>query len=638
MQTVLLFYLLLLGFALVVIHLANAKFEEILPLSMMGIVVLLFFFALFGQLYAGFLCVLFLGLLSYLYLLWETFRNRGKLLEYFRELFTGLWTPGFLAFSLLFFFFFMGNYGQLSWQVDDFTHWANTVKRMTFGNDFSTNPAFAHGFASYPPGFALMQYFVQKLHGLGKSGVAYEDWINFFAYNVFWASFFLPLFRKVEWRQWGSWITGTVLIVCVPMIFYWWIFTAVYADVFLGIVLGCGFAFLILQGKEDRGLGFYSYIFGLLFFTVLVKDAGFGMAIFLALAFILSELLGKGTRKKALLLSAGALFVVLLPKVLWNWEVYSSGITKAFANKVDWKLFLDMLLGKGEDFYRDVFRNYLNAFFVRGLSIGDANWEPSLYSIFLVEILLLYCNLQFLEQKERITKLQRRIYFILPVSMTLLYFFAAVFVYLFQFSRQEAIELAGFTRYLGIPLLTLGVTIALCIFENIRLLDKRWKSSAVVVFACSLLLLSPVRERMRFVMRTQAKESMTQQAEYRAFAKQLLALPEGVRSVILFPPGQDFTATEKKDSTITKLILDYEVYPQALEYKTLDFRAKEEGMLESWQEDLLNNYEAIAVYYNSKSLTSMLVELLPPEQGLEEKTVYLVNKAEKKLIPLPNDK
>ena len=128
-----------------------------LPMTMCGIVALLYLFALAGQLRAGVAAVSLLLLLMGGYAFVQTLRRRA-----WKETAALLLCPECVLFLLAFFAILYVDYGRVADSWDDFSHWADTVKLM-FAHDALPTAAMGAQFPSYPPAMALLQYFVQRL-------------------------------------------------------------------------------------------------------------------------------------------------------------------------------------------------------------------------------------------------------------------------------------------------------------------------------------------------------------------------------------------------------------------------------------------------------------------------------------------
>ena len=627
MQTILLFFLILTAPGVLAAARYRRRFEETLPLSMMGIGVIVFLFGIGGRLLWGVYAAGLIAGLCYLLFAAALIANRKRLGAFCKDFCRAYLSPGFAVFTLLFFVYFIATAGQKSWQLDDFIHWARNVKAMSMGDDFTTNAAIRVRFASYPPGYSLIQYFVQKLNSLLHPGTVYEESLIFFAYHVYWTAFFLPLFRRTSYRQIGLLLAMLCLVICLPLIFYWWMFTAVYADVILGIAAGCGFAVLAVRGREERDLPYYLYLFLLLFTLVLIKDVGLLFALFLWLAFVWNEhSLAMGSKKSRAALGLIALAAVALPKLLWSWELRSSGVERMFAAKLDFSVLLNGLLGRGDGYQRELLRNYIDAFFTRGITIGNADFAPSLYVIVLLELCLLYALLHYLCQKKAIENAQRRLFFWIPIGLTLLYTAGMYAAYLFNFREQEARELAGMTRYLGIPLLANGILISALAWQSLRLLQGGRKKALLLGFVCLLLLLSPQMEYQRVLLRTNAKESIQQRADHDAFSARLEPLLQKGELVVIYP---DIRARHN-----THLCITYNLFPAEVKQALIPIIKEGANQVEidAWQQKLLAENDYVALYHLAEGFPKDHGNLFVQPEDIMEQSIYRVDKAAGKLI------
>ena len=100
------------------------KFEEILPITCMGIVLTLFLFGAVGILGAGVYAVLLAAVCFWAYGFWRLVRGGGK------QLIKSIVTPAFVVFCAIFALLVLGNYGRLSVAWDDFSHWQLCVRKM----------------------------------------------------------------------------------------------------------------------------------------------------------------------------------------------------------------------------------------------------------------------------------------------------------------------------------------------------------------------------------------------------------------------------------------------------------------------------------------------------------------------------
>ena len=78
---------------------------------------------------------------------------------------------------------------------DEFTHWIYIVKEMVRLNKFGTVSDANAMFASYPPGLALIQYFLEKLNLLVSDNY-FSEWRSFYAYHILMITMFFPFLQR----------------------------------------------------------------------------------------------------------------------------------------------------------------------------------------------------------------------------------------------------------------------------------------------------------------------------------------------------------------------------------------------------------------------------------------------------------
>ena len=172
------------------------RFELTLPVSVMTLVLILFAFGLGGMLEIG---------MVFLYMLALGFYVLTALLLVKKRSFRGFWenliTPGAVVFLIAYALLTLWNHGKVASGWDEFSHWVDIVKAVTYIDDFGTNPAANSSFQSYPPAMMLFQYSLQKLYMLVKTDFCFSEWRVYFAFQIFLLSVMLPFFRNITVRQ-----------------------------------------------------------------------------------------------------------------------------------------------------------------------------------------------------------------------------------------------------------------------------------------------------------------------------------------------------------------------------------------------------------------------------------------------------
>ena len=159
MLTQAVFFLLLISGGVFCATFTSKKIEDILPLQFMVMMAVLYTFGLFGHLSWG---IYFLHIA--MILLYGVSIAANIKTNKWKSTCANLFTPAFAILCAMFLVLNICDYGELAHTWDEFSHWMDSVKAMTYLDDFITNPHSESFFKSYPPAMSLLQYFFQKTY------------------------------------------------------------------------------------------------------------------------------------------------------------------------------------------------------------------------------------------------------------------------------------------------------------------------------------------------------------------------------------------------------------------------------------------------------------------------------------------
>ena len=297
-------------------------FEDLLPISCGGILCILFCAGMAGLLKLGVVLIICLCALGWLLTLREIM---GGGFARFRRAF---FTPGFFLFLLFQVLFAFCLWGKLFDKTDELTHWGDIVRILCNLDAFGTAPGSNAQYASYPPGMALMQYFLQKLH-CWRAGQPLAEWLCYYAYQVLLLAFLMPFCRRGRQDLLGYGLFAAVAF-CLPLLFFSHYYESLLLDPFLGVLTGAGIG--TVAWKKRRDWVYHATVLATCAVLVLAKDAGLLFAAGIAAMYVL-EGWQAWSRKQRIGFSVGALSAVLLPKALWSWNVACSQV--AVANQAE---------------------------------------------------------------------------------------------------------------------------------------------------------------------------------------------------------------------------------------------------------------------------------------------------------------
>lgn len=550
MLTNLLFLFILLCGAVSGIFITKRRFEELLPISAMGIIFLLFMVGILGIPLSGgaiIVVILYVGFFG-CSLAFTIKKEKGKTVK----LLTGnLLTPAFFVFLVIFFALSYFNNGKLATAWDEFTHWIDSVKTMVTVDDFVTNPASGSMFKNYPPSMSLFQFFLQKLHLWLHSGELFNEWRVYFAYQILSVAMWMPFLKNLKFRRLPEMLLVPGILILAPVLIFRDFYMSLYVDAFLALLAGCGMAYIFV--RKEKGKTDLVYLGLLLFTLTLAKDTGRLLSLFVALTFVLEQwhqnrkrILEKTAAWKqrlSMILMPLLMFLpAYIPHLLWKNEVRISGVPQASV-PVRFIRFLGILwFGQTDTEYaRDgVVRSFAREFFANRRQIGQ--WPVS-YALITV-LLILFVILAVFCYTKKVEKDTGR--YILISVMTFL--MLAVYVlglgalYISRFTDYEAESLASFDRFMGIGYLAVLMflfLITIWILTNLEAVISTAFSSLLLLFCiCS----GPVDQMRYFLSRESVAVSNGYRSGYEDVASKIRKLPQdtGIYMVSEASSGEDF--------------------------------------------------------------------------------------------------
>lgn len=307
----------------------NKRFEEILPAHLMVTMLVLYFCGLVSKLQIGVYIVLSINIISYIVSIIGIIRkkNIGNVIE-------KMITPAFVIFTLIFCIFTYADLGMLAHSWDEFSHWVDSVKAMTYVNDFVTNPEAEALFQFYPPAMALMQYLVSNIYLMLNRGGTFCEWRVFLVFQMFSVSMFMPFLSNEKFRNPIKLICHTIVLMFIPLFFYNEFWSTVYIDPFIGILAGTAFCFIILKNDDVKLQCIYICL--LCSTLILSKDVGLYFAIFISIGYMIKWFMNnRRLTIKNCLIAMFPLCASILTKLSWKYELITSGARINFGGKID---------------------------------------------------------------------------------------------------------------------------------------------------------------------------------------------------------------------------------------------------------------------------------------------------------------
>lgn len=249
------------------------RFEEALPSTISFIVIWLYCFGIVGLLSAG------------LYILWGLILASGVITWYLdgrggikANVFNTL-TPGFFVYLLWLIWVFV-QYSEANVNHhDDFSHWALAAKNTFILNAIAVGPDANTIFQDYPPGTALLAYFLLKLKG------GYLEPVLLFGMSIWGYAILAYPIKFLKWKDWKTILVYAIVGFFIPVAFrldqnsYLDYHAYLMVDYLLALIFGYGLTLAVNAGIRYQPIDLYKLV-AVIFSLVLIKQAG----VFLALA------------------------------------------------------------------------------------------------------------------------------------------------------------------------------------------------------------------------------------------------------------------------------------------------------------------------------------------------------------------
>ena len=603
------------------------KFEEYLPVSCCGIVLILFGFGLAGVLKAGvyFICVLsvLLYIISALMII-----KRKAYVEFAKRFFT----LGFLIFAFLYVGLTYLNNDRVAWAHDEFSHWADVVKAMFMIDDLSTSNLSNCFFQSYPPGMALFQYLMQKIHQMVDSYPGFSEWRLYFAYQIFSCSFFFPFLKLASFKKCAYTLLTFAMVCLSPMILFGYYYPRmIMIDPFVSVVAGSGFALLYVR-REKSWLD-YVQLFMIIAILVLAKDVGLILAIFLSIAMIMDETeilrQSKYCRKEIKIrvaaVSTIALLSVVLPKVLWNWSIAVNGARKSFSQPIELNTLMKILLGEGNSFHYDVITSYVQRFFEGTWVIGIFEIQMS-WAVILVLLTAALCAIHFACQKREYSSARNKIVF-LAIFQIIVYIIGLLILYLFRYSEYEARNLASYDRYLSVSFQTVLIMCVLIVFDYIhRFSDEFYHMGALMILL--VLVTLPVSHVQEFFNKWSVESSHMVRDVYEGISAHMLDITQNEQKKVYIisqeSRGTDYYILRYSIRPCMTNDGGNQYYPDGPRYEGDIWTTRKTA--EQWQAELVKeNYDYVLLFKMDDNFLKNYGSIFANPEEVVDYTIYSVD-------------
>lgn len=479
-------YLSIFGIAFLIKHYTKKELFQILPLSIITIILFLIIFGLLDLLLLGLFVLLILSLIGFNYY-WIKDKYTYKI----------FFSKGILFFNVIAIILFVANYFAVFNISDEYTYWSVISKNMYYSDAFNLSEmnflSMKVGNSWYPPNPTVLYYYIMKIIG------SYRQGFELFVHQIFGFSLLLPLFKFSKTKLSNILITG--ICICLPAIFiesYFYI--TIYVDTLLGLLTGYAILEYITEKDETYKKAVLLIVTSLLCFT---KASGFMFAIVLIEFYAIYKLLKmimchKYSFKQSLLriLKNKYLYLLITTFVfsifIWKFYCYNHPVINNYEPLIeiadDHRTIMDTLssvVGAVTGYNYDNYSESLKNFFVNILDQKYYSSVPIALSAgtWIVIFVISLIGISFFI-KESKTKSEFTCISISLIIGLISYILLLQLSYMIMFNSYEAITHASAQRYVGSMLLAILLIIIGLALKYKEKIDNRY---VLTIFAIVLL-------------------------------------------------------------------------------------------------------------------------------------------------------
>lgn len=611
----------------------RCRFEWGIPITCMALSGVLYICGMLRRLKWGVTLICVVAIVSYAYI-FVLFVRKKKIL---RNLKDNFFTPSLLIFLALLIFLIIGDYGKLAESSDEFSHWMDSIKAMTYVDDFVTNPRAHSEFQSYPPAMALFQYFFQKITmAIGHTN-RFNEWRMYLAYQVLALSVLFPFLDKLQYKKPLRILAQAVLLIFMPLLFFNQFYITIYIDPVIGIMGGAGLAMIFVH--EDSNIFYYIYEVLLCFTLVLMKDVGLFFAIFISVAFAFDELYRKRkettvwhSNKKVVFgiigLSLSPLLATIAAKLSWYLKLITSKNIqiRARATTIDLigytKIFF---FGNDESvnpaYFQEVVDNIKRSFFQQNVYIHGIGMSYA--ALVVIDMGALIILLLSYSKMKRQYLVPRSITAGITVFIQLFYAYSLGATYCSNFSSYEAPRLASYARYMNMPFLAVYIFIAFATLD-VLCSSKKFEYIGELSVISAVLLITPLNTVGSFVRR-----------EAVAYAKDARHPAEYISNLILETcDGDDIIwFIEQEKTGYQWYVCRFNVRPNIVSGQWSIGEPFYEGDVwtyeidaDEWWNQLEERYDYVALYHINDYFVNEYGRLFADSVSIEDNALFKIDK------------
>lgn len=604
------------------------EYEDVLPLTISGIILIQFFMGLVGFLEAGFIVALSVMVFLWgaaLFALARKKDRKGAIRLFFSH--------GFWLFLILYGGFNLVLRGMKMYALDEFSHWGTVVKAMVQTDCLGTVPQAHLTHGDYTPGMALFQYFFQKIY-LAAGGDSFSEWRLYLAYIVLGISFVLPLVKRVAGKSFKRKLIIALVFFLLPLSFYRECYQVLYIDPLLGILFGAGLAMTVAsQGRQDRYR--LLYFLSACFMLPLMKVSGILLAICIAVAYVADYGLHAAVSRKDTLKRMGIFALAIgAPKLLWDFLVDYSETRSAISVSFRFTDFCNILAGKDDTYRGTAFNLFKTALFNNTTTegntnffIGDSGISISYFTLLVIFAIMIYFSWYMSGKNSRGKGTSLLTAAWSSAGVWLIFYVSLGVMYLFGFSEVEALRLASYSRYTHAVYLGMYM---LAVTAILGIILERYSGTAIFVLILGItLLLTPMESVAKILFRDTVRRSIAQREGYLELSGKIRDFSQPYDDVFFVCQHEQYGVSgsaylmisfEVRPVVIDQIDEGWVMAPESTDWYISDKNAAQLRQL------LLDSYDYVALYMLDDYFCATFSGLFEDPGDIGENRVYKVDK------------
>lgn len=460
----------------------NKKYEEILPITVLSIIVLLYFSYIFNILNIGFSLIIILSILLYVFSFIRMIKKK-----IFRQTINNIFTPGLLCFLIIFIIITIITKNSYVGLWDELRLWGAYLKLLFYDSSvqITNGTMFYDTMKSYLPSMPLFQYFWMKCIG------TFVESYLFLSYSVVFVSLFMPLLKKITWSKWWKILIIIPIVILIPLTFYnsgfdsGYFYSTLYIDPILGIFFGVAMYLAMSNIFKDK----LKYIFFMLVIAslTLFKDSGILFSIMSIITAGLNYLISKKNKIDKQFIIKIIILLTIPILLLISWKIFKTnyGIVNLLANPINLKSIFSFIFSPTEEQFF-VFKKFVK-YILRQPLITTRLLNPEITHLFSYLFFMTFYFVFGLKLIPKIDKKNKKSFIITTTMIfvtTIIFTISLLFLSVLSFNNTSS-----FQRYINTTMIGVLIYYVLIILKyNFYKINKNYIKIIIFIVLSSIII------------------------------------------------------------------------------------------------------------------------------------------------------